>query len=83
MQGIVTKGLPRWSPEVVSVPVDTQESLCLPSQSTIHSALSNLLGARPLVQRGSRKLKDNGLRTNWRQTFLGLSPERAVGKGRL
>lgn len=32
---------------------------------------------------GSRKVKDDGLRAKRRQGFLGLSPERAVGKVRL
>lgn len=59
----------RWP---VSLWTHSKASACPPRVAHCSLSLATLAG--------SRKLKDNGLRTKRRQTFPGLSPERAVGK---
>lgn len=54
-----TGGLPRWLPEVVSMPVDTATPLlALPEYCTIHLALPCLQGAEKSRTMGSERKED-------------------------
>lgn len=78
-----TRGFPRWLPEVTSVPLDTQESLCLPSQSSAPFTQPHHTCWMPGPQfRGEPKIKGQWAQSEEKTAPLGLSPERAVGKER-
>ena len=68
------RGLPRWLPEVASVPLDTQQSLCLTAQGST-------LFPQPCHTCWEQKIKGQWAQSQEKTDLSGTEPGTSGGEG--